>query len=64
MAKLKKEKMLKLNWWQAGLFKSSTVSLGIILGVTFQDFLMNLLPFFWILFLGLGIYVASLWLKD
>ncbi len=57
-------KSVKLNWWQAGLFKASTISFGIILGIYFRDLLMAYLPLFWVLFPICGIYIAYIWIKE
>jgi hypothetical protein len=51
-------KKFALTWWQAGLFKSSAIAFGIILGITFQELLTPLLPLMWIVFLVAGIWVV------
>ena len=53
----------KCAWWQASLFKLSTVSFGIVLGVYFRDVFANFVPVLWILVIVPGAYIAYIYLK-
>ncbi|OGH10911.1 MAG: hypothetical protein A3B38_04100 [Candidatus Levybacteria bacterium RIFCSPLOWO2_01_FULL_36_13] len=55
------KKGIKLNWWQAGLFKSSAVSFGVLMGIYFYNQFTPYLPIFIGVFLGAGTYILWLW---
>ena len=57
-------KSFTLKWWQIGLFKLSLLSLGIILGVYFQAFFLQWIVVVTIIFVALGIYIATVWWKQ
>jgi len=57
-------KGLKLNFWQVGIFKATVFSFGVILALTFPDFLRNLIPLFWATMILGGFYILYLWLKQ
>ena len=44
------------QWWEIGLIKICLLSLGILLGLYFYNFLINFLWFWWILFVIFAIY--------
>ncbi len=57
-------KSFTLKWWQAGLLKVSLISLGIILGVYFQEFFLQWIVLVTIAFVVPAIYIASVWWKQ
>jgi hypothetical protein len=57
-------KSFTLKWWQAVLFKISTISLGIMLGVYFQAFFLQWIVLVTILFVVPAIYITSVWWKQ
>jgi len=44
------------KWWEVGLIKICLLSLGILLGLYFFDYLLNFLWLWWILFIATAIY--------
>lgn len=54
----------KLSWWQAGLYKISLISLGIVLGVTFYDTLILQVQTFFFIFLIFAIYLTTVWWRQ
>jgi len=57
-------KKITLTWWQAALYETSVVSLGILIGIYFAEVLNKLTVLFWFLFIVPGIYIINLWLKS
>jgi hypothetical protein len=57
-------KSFTLTWWQAGLFKMSLISLGIIMGANFQIFFLKWIVLVTIVFVLGALYVASAWWKQ
>jgi small multidrug resistance family-3 protein len=51
------------KWWEIGLLKICLISLGILLGLYFYDYLVSLLGLWWILFLVTAIYFIARFLK-
>lgn len=58
-----KIKDLKLSWWQAGLFKLSTISFGIILAVNFYEYFALNLIYVWLTFIVSGLYIVYIYFK-
>lgn len=56
-------KDFRLTWWQAGIFKLSAMSFGIILAATFPDFFAKNLLLAWLILLVSAIYILSVHLK-
>jgi hypothetical protein len=57
-------KSFTLKWWQAGLFKWSLVSLGIIVGATWPDVFNPMrIPLLILVFVP-GIYLTCVWWKQ
>jgi hypothetical protein len=56
-------KDIKLNWWQAGLYKTAAVSFGILLAFYFGYILRPFLGLFWLTFLIPGAYICYLYLQ-
>lgn len=52
------------QWWEVGLIKLCLLSLGIILGVYYQDYLINFLSFWWILFAVIALYFSVKVIKE
>jgi len=44
------------KWWEAGLVKLCLLSLGILLGLYFYDYLVGLLWLWWTLFVVIAIF--------
>jgi hypothetical protein len=57
-------KSFKLTWWQASLFKLSTISFGVIIGLFFGDFFVSLIPLLLVLVIVPGIYIVYIFLKQ
>jgi hypothetical protein len=57
-------KTFKLLWWQTGLFKLCLLSIGILFGLYFRDFFLNLIPALLILAVASGVYIAYIWYKQ
>ena len=57
-------KPITLKFWQVGIFKLSMVSIGIIIGVYFADFLKSWLPLFSAIFALTAVYLLSIWYKQ
>ncbi|WKZ26537.1 MAG: hypothetical protein QY304_00320 [Candidatus Paceibacterota bacterium] len=55
---------LELKWWQAGIYETAMISLGILIGARFASFFENWVIFFLIVFLVGGFYILRLWLKQ
>jgi hypothetical protein len=51
------------QWWEVGLIKLCLLSLGIILGIYYQDYLINFLSFWWILFAVIALYFSIKMIK-
>lgn len=51
-------------WWQMGLLKSCLISLGIILGITFQSYLSQVMWLWWTLFAVIAVYFIARFFKD
>jgi hypothetical protein len=49
-------KTRSFEWWQMGLIKVCLISLGILLGLYFYDYLLEFLWLWWGLFVIIGIY--------
>jgi len=57
-------KSFTLNWWQAGLFKLSVISLGIIIGSTWANIFKARRPFLLLTSALPGLYLLSVWWKQ
>ena len=55
---------ITLKFWQVGIFKLSMVSIGIIIGVYFADFLKSWLPLLSAIFVLTAVYLLSVWYKQ
>ena len=44
------------KWWQIGLVKLCLISLGLILGIYFGEYLSGLLWLWWVLFVATTLY--------
>lgn len=47
------------RWWEVGLIKICLISLGILLGLYFYDYLAGLLSLWWVLFVATAIYFIA-----
>ena len=47
------------KWWEVGLIKLCLISLGIILGLYFFDYLINLMWLWWFIFIITTIYFIT-----
>ena len=56
-------KTFKLTWWQAALYESAMISLGIVIGSAWPG-LKSWDIFFWTLFLAFGGYVIYTWFRQ
>jgi hypothetical protein len=52
------------RWWEVGLIKLCLVSLGILLGLYFYDYLIGLAWLWWGLFVITSIYFIALFVKE
>jgi putative Mn2+ efflux pump MntP len=57
-------KTFTMNWWQIGIFKLSLASIGIILGVYFQEFFIKYILLVGIIFVLSTLYTLILWLRQ
>ncbi len=55
---------LELKWWQAGIYETAMISLGILIGARFSGFFQNWVILFLVIFLAGGIYILRLWFKQ
>gem|GEM_PF-751098 len=44
------------KWWEVGLIKLCLISLGILLGLYFYDYLVKVIWLWWILFVVIALY--------
>lgn len=47
------------KWWEIGLIKVCLISLGILLGIYFNNVLVNLTLLLWVLFVVIAIYFIA-----
>ncbi len=52
------------RWWEVGMFKVCLLSLGILLGIYFQNYLSGLIPLWWVLFAVTAIYFLVKFFKE
>lgn len=52
------------RWWEVGLIKLCLISLGILLGLYFYDYLVGLVWLWWGLFVITSIYFIALFMKE
>lgn len=52
------------RWWEIGLIKFCLISLGILLGLYFYDYLIGLMWLWWGLFVITSIYFITLFVKE
>lgn len=52
------------SWKEVSLFKMSTTSFGIIVGIYFRDYLIGLMWLWWVLFIVGAAYFLTRWVKD
>jgi len=52
------------RWWEVGLVKLCLLSLGIILALYFQDYLISLLWLWWVIFVLTTIYFIVKMIKE
>jgi hypothetical protein len=52
------------KWWQLAIYETALLSLGIIIGSKYHDFLTSLWPVFGITFAVGGSYIGYLWFKQ
>lgn len=57
-------KSFTLKWWQTGLFKVSLISLGIILGVYWQEFFLQWVVIVTLIFVLPALYLANVWWRQ
>jgi len=55
---------LELKWWQAAIYETAMISLGILIGARFYWIFEKWVIFFLVVFLAGGIYILRLWLKQ
>jgi hypothetical protein len=51
------------KWWEIGLIKLCLLSLGILLGLYFYDFLVGFIWLWWALFAATAFYFITLFFK-
>lgn len=56
-------KTFKIKWWQAAIYESAMISLGIVVGTTWPQ-LASLRLLFWTIFLTFFAYVLYIWWKQ
>ena len=56
-------KPIRLEWWQTALLKISMFSFGVFVGVAWEEFLIDWVNAFFILFLLPAIYLVYVWNK-
>jgi len=47
------------KWWEVGMIKVCLLSLGILLGLYFYDYVVNLIWLWWVLFIVTAIYFIA-----
>ena len=52
------------KWWEGSLIKICLISLGILIGVYFYDYLAGLLWLWWTLFVVTAIYFIARFLRE
>jgi len=52
------------QWWEIGLIKICLLSLGILLGLYFYDYLISFLWLWWVLFVATAIYFIARFIKE
>jgi hypothetical protein len=52
------------KWWEVGMIKVCLLSLGILLGLYFSEFLANYLWLWWFLFVVLAVYFIVRFFMD
>ncbi|MDE2021985.1 MAG: hypothetical protein KGI71_03720 [Patescibacteria group bacterium] len=53
------------KWWEIGLIKICLISLGILLGLYFFNYLVGLVALWWVLFIVTALYfIARLFKKE
>lgn len=52
------------QWWEIGLIKVCLISLGILFGLYFREYLINLLWLWWVLFALTAIYFIVRFFKE
>ena len=55
---------LELKWWQAALYETAMISLGILIGARWSHVFENWVIFFLLVFLGAGSYIFYIWWKQ
>lgn len=56
-------KTRSFEWWEVSLLKICLISLGILLGLYFFNYLVNLLWLWWALFIVLSLYFVAKFLE-
>lgn len=57
-------KSFTLKWWEAGIFKASLISLGIIIGSTWPEIFSPLRAALLVIFAVLTSYICWIWWKQ
>ena len=52
------------QWWEIGVIKLCLISLGILLGLYFYDYLIGLLWLWWGLFIVTSVYFIARFVKE
>lgn len=52
------------EWWEISLIKLCLISLGILLGIYFYDYLASFVSLWWAIFAVTGIYFIGRFFKD
>jgi len=52
------------RWWEVGIIKVCLISLGILLGLYFYDYLIGFIWLWWVIFAMAAAYFIALFLKN
>jgi hypothetical protein len=52
------------KWWEIGLVKICLLSLGILLGLYFFNYLAGLLQLWWVIFIATAIYFVTRFIRE
>ncbi len=55
----------KTEWqnWEFGILKGAVLSIGILAGIYFEDYLENYLVLFWLIAIGGSLWTSYIWIK-
>lgn len=52
------------QWWEMGMLKVSLISLGILTGLYFREYLIGLTALWWVLFVAFALYFIVKMFRD